>query len=405
MFRFLIQPTSYYYLVRLFGPLPLVTADNIDQTDISPTSVEGIYAQITKDLEDADQLELPTAYSQAPRHLFGVDVYVTQQAVKSTLAAVYMSMAGFPLNLGTAYYQKAADMAKQVIDGKNSGKYDITVDTDWKQVYSMGNNYNKETILGINFSPIADWATDSELTSCNMFESLGGWGDAWGEIKFWKEFPEGPRKAAVYNPQILMKDGVTLADWWDDTRIPEKHPMFSIFTVNDDGSGNMVRQPYDYTKKFWNGMCNDHRHRLIRYPEVQLWYAEAAARAGEADLTLAKQCLKEVRGRAVEASQANSVDGTAIDAMSADQLAEAAYKEHGWEVAGYWVALVTRRSDEFRMNRLKDNFEYRKTNAPLSITEGVTATESVPVTGTWTDDKAYLPYPDTETMKNPNLKR
>lgn len=29
--------------------------------------------------------------------------------------------------------------------------------------------------------------------------------------------------------------------------------------------------------------------------------------------------------------------------MNASLLAEAALEEHGWEVAGYWVAMVTRR--------------------------------------------------------------
>lgn len=102
----------------------------------------------------------------------------------------------------------------------------------------MSNNYNLETVLGINYSPFVDWSQDSELTSCNLFESLGGWGDAWGEIRFWKEFPDGPRKDATYDPKIRLKDG-TLVDWWelkeDGTPVvPEHHPMFSIFSVNWD---------------------------------------------------------------------------------------------------------------------------------------------------------------------------
>ena len=93
-----------------------------------------------------------------------------------------------------------------------------------------------------------------------------------------------------------------------------------------------------------------------------LWYAEAAVRSG-GDLALAKQCLKTVRTRAVTADEAGTVAGVSIDAMSASQLADAAWKEHGWEVGGYWVALATRRSDELRLNHLKENFEYRVKNA------------------------------------------
>ena len=92
--------------------------------------------------------------------------------------------------------------------------------------------------------------------------------------------------------------------------------------------------------------------------------------------------------------------------MSNEQLANAAYQEHGWEVAGYWVALVTRRSDQFRMNELKNTFAERAENAPVEIVSGVTATEGVLlVNKTWNDDLMYLPYPDTDSQKNPNLRR
>lgn len=407
------RAVEYFYLVRLYGPLPLILHNENDNGKTPLTSVEGIYAQIVKDLEDCDALNLPTAYTKAPRNVKGCDVYITKQAVKSTLAAVYMAMAGYPLNLGTTYYEKAAAMAKDVID--NAATYGIRLDDNWADVYSMGNNYNKETILGINYSPVADWTNDSEFTSCNLFESLGGWGDGWGEIKFWKNFPEGPRKEYTYDPKIRLKDG-TLVDWWattdgqsvtatkDNAVVVEYHPMFSIFTVNKDADGSAIAAPYDYRLPKWGGMCNDHRHRLIRYAEVLLWYAESAARSGS-DLTLAKECLKQVRSRAVNTSDVDVVDGVSIDAMTADQLAEAAWKEHGWEVAGYWPAMVTRRSDEFRLNRLKDNFEYRKTNAPIEVASGYYATESVAVSGTWSDALNYLPYPGSEVEKNPNLVR
>lgn len=80
--------------------------------------------------------------------------------------------------------------------------------------------------------------------------------------------------------------------------IPECHPMFSVFSVNwEPSTKTNIDAPYDYTLPASQNMCNGHRHCLIRYAEVKLWYAEAAARAGESDLSLAKQCLKDVRKR------------------------------------------------------------------------------------------------------------
>ena len=421
---------SYYYLVRVFGKLPIITKTNIEQFDAQPSEIEKVYELIVQDLKDAIN-ELPTGYDKEPARLFGVDVWATKQAAQSTLAAVYMSMAGYPLNKGTEYYKLAAELAKDVIT--NNGTYGFILNQDWKDVYSMGNNYNMETVLGINNDAKGWWDHDSQLSSCCRFEGLGdgGWGDAWGEIAFWKRYPEGPRKNAIYAPKVTFQETITekIGDeevkkdkiskavyWWElDNNgkpvVDAYHPMFTIFTVNADEKGNMLKQPYDYMGINYKGMVNDRRHNLIRYSEVLLWYAESAARAGLSDLTEAKNCLKLVRRRAVtDVENVTLGDGTTvkIDNMSAAQLAEACYIEHGWEVAGNWVSMVTRRSDELRMDELKKNFEYRVANAPIVVAkEGgkeYTAKESVTVKGTWSEDRIYCPYPTTDGEKNPNLR-
>ena len=414
---------AYFYLVRVFGPLPMVLKTDPSATNVAPSSVEEIYNLIVEDLKKAEGW-LPTSYTVAPRNHDGVDAWVTKQATQSTLAAVYMAMAGYPLNKGKEYYALAASKAKEVIDA--NGTYGFYNDADWSHVYSMGHNYNKETILGIdNNWNSGSWDHDSELTSCCRFEGLGdgGWGDAWGEIAFWKRYPEGPRKDAVYAPKITFQDGATITkvcNWWDlDAEgkpvVEAYHPMFAIYTVNCDGD-NLAKEkfaPYNYLEPNYTNMTNGRRHRLIRYAELLLWYAESAARSG-GDLAKAKEYLREVRKRAVnDVENVTLSDGTkvAIANMTADQLAEACYIEHGWEVAGQWTQMVTRRADEFRMNELKKNFDYRVANKPVVVAvengKEYTAKESVPVVkSTWAGDESiYCPYPTTEVEKNPNLKR
>lgn len=414
---------AYFYLVRVFGPLPMVLKTDPSATNVAPSSVEEIYNLIVEDLKKAEGW-LPTSYSQAPRNHDGVDAWVTKQATQATLTAVYMAMAGYPLNKGKEYYALAAAKAKEVID--NNGTYGFYNDPVWNHVYSMGHNYNKETILGIdNNWNSGSWDHDSELTSCCRFEGLGdgGWGDAWGEIAFWKRYPEGPRKDAVYAPKITFQDGATITkvcNWWDlDAEgkpvVEAYHPMFAIYTVNCDGDNRAKEKfaPYNYLEPNYTNMTNGRRHRLIRYAEVLLWYAESAARSG-GDLAKAKEYLREVRKRAVtDVENVTLSDGTkvAIANMTADQLAEACYIEHGWEVAGQWTQMVTRRADEFRMNELKKNFDYRVANKPVVVAvengKQYTAKESVPVVkSTWAGDESiYCPYPTTEVEKNPNLKR
>lgn len=422
---------AYFNLVRVFGPLPLILHNVPDNNTTPLTPVEEIYTQILADLDEAEKCNLPAKYTATNRAINGQNIYVSAQTVKATLAAVYMSMAGYPLNK-TDMYARAAAKAKEVIDGVNNGTYPHGLLSAYEDVFSYGNNHHFETLLGIDYnSTPGGWSEgDSQLSSCHQSGKLGGgWGDFLAERRYWKNYPDGPRKDAVYAKQIRLNSG-KIVDWWattdgeayngENNAVPDFRPMFIAFSVNDDNGP--VAAPYDYTKPFWGGMCINKRHQLIRYSEVLCWYAESAARSG-GDLSAAKTALKQVRERAY----ADAAAVQAVDAMSADQLAEAAYNEHGYEVAGYVFAMVTRRADEFRMNRLKEGYDYR-TGAqsevlvpagtlthsvdadgnPFTYTlkANVTAKEEMSVTASWNGDASiYHNYPPTEVEKNPNLKR
>ena len=424
---------SYFSLVRLFGPLPMNLHNELDHNDTPLTPVAEVYAQIVADLTAAEACNLPVKYTATNRAINGANIYVSVQAVKATLAAVYLAMAGYPLNQ-SSYYAQAAAKAKEVIDGVNNGTYPQSLLADWAQVYSYGNNYHDESMLNLFYMPrTGGWSNgDSQFSSCHQVQSLGGWGDFLAERRYWANYPEGPRKDYVYARQMLLNDGVTLVDWWatqdgepyDGTNavVNEYRPMFVSMTVNKHASGNPVAAPYDYTQPFWAGMCIGKRHQLIRYSEVLCWYAEAAARSG-GDLSSARTALKQVRSRAY----ADEGAVAAVDAMSAGQLAEAAYEEHGYEVAGYLLAMVTRRADEFRMDRLKEAYDYRvgaqtqvlvpagtlthsRNAAGQAFTyvlkEDVVLPENMSVTSAWQGEGSiYQIYPPTETEKNPNLVR
>lgn len=427
---------AYFELVRVFGPVPINLNNDASNTKASPNSVEEVYNQIVKDLTAAEQCNLPAKYTVSKRSIDGQNIWVSAQAVKATLAAVYLNMAGYPLNK-TENYALAAAKAKEVIDGVEAGTYDQALLADWNKVYSYGMNHHNETILGIDYnSTPGGWSNqDSQISSCHQFTTInGGWGDFLAERHFWKNFPDGARKDAVYAKQIYVSGNTV--DWWATTDgeaytknedgttnavISDFRPMFVGFTVNDN-VGSPAVADYDYTKPFWGGMCVNKRHQLIRYSEVLCWYAEAAARAGQ-DLAAAKAALKQVRARAY----ADQTKVAEVDAMSADQLAEAAYTEHGYEVAGNVLGMVTRRDDEFRMNRLKEAHDFRAGEQDEVLVPAGTLTHSVdaqgnpftytlkadvkmkenmPVTVAWKDaESIYQIYPPTEVEQNPNLKR
>ncbi len=447
---------AYFQLVRVYGPLPINEHNEADNNSTPLTSVEGVYKLIERDLERADKLNLPATYQGEEYGYTGkCNYWVTRQTIKAALTAVYMNMAGYPLKKA-GYYEKAADKAKEIVDGVKAGTYDLALETDWKEVYSCGNDWSREQLITISYydSPgvMGDmYANVSQFCKCHRFETLNnGWGDFLPEYRWWAIFPDGPRKDAVYDPRINTyrtdtETGKTIyVSWWatsSDPDVPDKvernlspyKPMFAPFTINADATGNPIREPHDWSKPAYDGQSFPQNHRFIRYSEVLCWYAEAAARSGK-HVPDAAQALQPVLDRAYESGKAPNAS-----ALSADQLAHQAWLEHGFEVTGYPLALVTRRADQFRMETLKEAWEYRRGEqtdvvvkkgtmtygfglkkiirpngrpqylsgaweAPLE--EDIILKEPQPVAETWNGERSiYQPYPPTETEKNPNIKR
>ena len=220
--------------------------------------------------------------------------------------------------------------------------------------------------------------------------------DTNGEIKFWKAFPEGPRKDATYFPKIILSDG-ELHDWWYDTDPPSREVVAPVFMKTVEGAVRGTE--FDYTNPALVNAAGEKTLQLIRLSQVYCWYAEATGRSGEVN-TKAIEVLNKVRNRA-DGQETNFYKET----MTPEALAEAAYDEHGWEIAGYyWGGIASRARDMFRMYRYKDHFEYRKENPLIKVAEGIERNEAVPVTGTWDDSKMYAPYPYEDAILNPNLK-
>ena len=362
-------------------------------------TVPEIYELIISDLKKAETM-VPANYTKEPYARNGVNIAVSQGAVKATLAYVYMAMAGWPLNKGTEYYQLAAAKAKEVIDASKKGTYYYKLLPDYKQVYSMEyNKNNPEVLLGVYYNLGIDALTNAPLADflADYAYGGGGWGDTNGEIKFWYDFPEGSRKDASYFPKIILKNETKLRDWWEDPN-PEA-PRVVVAPCFMKKVETTTGEEFDYTNpKISMNQNGEKTHQIIRLAEVYCWYAEATGRAGEINEQAVK-VLNEVRNRA----DGEETDKYTTD-MSPDKLAEAAYDEHGWEMAGYyWGGIASRARDMFRMYRYKDHFESRKLNKPIEVAHDVFRKEAVAVTGTWDDSKMYVPYPYEDVILNPNL--
>jgi hypothetical protein len=330
------------------------------------------------------------------------------------LSAVYLSMAGWPLNKGTEYYSLAAAEALKVIDGSENGTYYYELYDEYWKIHSKQENWkNKESVCTFFFSYCDELGDGSDIGRGGINDLLDvsqGWTDSRAEIGFWVDFPEGPRKTATYPEWTYNKNDKQIYRWWSEG-LPQndRTPYFgkSAFTKygNDD--------EYDFTKGYEaqsNGW-QDKIQQIIRLAEVYLFYAEAIGRSGQTNAR-AIELLNKVRNRAdgygpvaVRPEGQNVYPAT----LSASELAEAAYTEHGWEIAGgYWGAIMPRANDLQRMNRMKDYFNKRKANPEYVFTDPdtggqVRVHEMFGVTDgdEWHESKMFAPYPAEEVERNP----
>lgn len=403
------RSVAYFKLVRWFGSIPLVLNTDID-FNIGKTTIEAVYERICTDLEEAERI-LPTQYNTAPR-FDNLNNYVNKGAAQAVLAAVYMARAGYPLRQ-EQYYKQAAEMAKKVIDGvKNNDYYYKLEDTYKKRFNYVSNPYSLEGVVAVKFNKDNPWGwsgLDSQHSACQAYESVtnGGWGDAVAEIKFWKEMPDGPRKDAIYgsnNGQIYVEKNTYMGkkiNWYlktgDDFIVSEAHPMFRTLLYGGGKDGNTMSDYDDSSCMLNNGICSQTLY-MISYSEVLLWYAEAQARSGTIPSD-AVQALQQVLDRAYGKDKDDAqkyADPTAF--------ANKCLREHGYEVAGYYPALVARSNDQLRMDDLKNSFIQRQSNTPVEVEKGIFIAEGVQVTGAWSDERNYAAIPLFDSDLNDNLK-
>jgi starch-binding outer membrane protein, SusD/RagB family len=126
-----LRSLYYYNLVTSFGgvPLHLNATNDLSEVAKARNTEEEVYAQLEKDLLDAEQKLSP--FDQA-KHNAG---YVTLGSAKSLLAKVYLQ---------SRQWAKAAQKAKEVMDMK---VYDL--EKDYSNIWNPSTKNGKESIFSI----------------------------------------------------------------------------------------------------------------------------------------------------------------------------------------------------------------------------------------------------------------
>jgi hypothetical protein len=300
--RFL-RAWAYFYAVRIWGDVPLILEP---QTFTSPdffptrTAQETVYNQIVEDLTVAEGAGL-TWMDATGR--------VGQAAVKSLLAKVYLTMAGFPLQKGASHYTLAAAKAKEVID--NAGT--INLFPTYLDVHNPTKKNTVEHIFQLQYN--ADVAENPMGNMYPNFKNVtyrgpSGTGSTIPTVAFYNSYEPGDLRA-------VDRQG------WFYTNYYEK------------GSGPLLSLGAPYIFKHFNviangtsgvaGTAKDNLNvPMIRFAEVLLIYAEAQNEMGLNQQ--AYDSFKRIRDRA-------QLTTPAIGTYTQASFREAVWRERWYELA------------------------------------------------------------------------
>ncbi|HMH21078.1 MAG TPA: RagB/SusD family nutrient uptake outer membrane protein [Puia sp.] len=291
---YFLRGLCYYYLVRTFGPVPIVTKSVVDLVNLPPrSSIDSVYTQLISDLQKAKSL-LGTAKVQGKANTYSASAILTN---------VYLTMAGWPLNK-TANYALAATEAQVVM---SSGVYDTN--TPYDQVFKTRNS--SESIFALQYNVIGN-LPNRRFGSTNVpldevaLDGSSGWDDVYPEINFYKKRPNCSRSYLTFYDtlKLIQPNKTFILTPWNSPTTHAQHPYYKKFRQGlvTGGVGTAGDGVNETATTIISIQPSTNMETIIsRYPAVLLDYAEASCMAGGGPTAASYAAINQVRLRAGEA--------------------------------------------------------------------------------------------------------
>lgn len=371
---------NYFYLVRMFGdvPLNLQPYESLNDMYTSRTDSKEVYAQIVQDLKDAIAV-LPAEAFCDNNHR------ISKYTAETVLAHVYLQMSGYPLQANE--YSNAATSARNII---NSGKHRLIEHgaTPQESAYNVIRTvddhpeyiYNLEFVTGIT------------VNNGRVQSSLPNAAATWGVYKY-SITNSGYRPVKQYM-NVYNKDKDLRAkqdQFFSYTITYEKNGETIVFEIPEYASP-AAHLWYQESAALETANC-DKDFTIYRFAEVLLIAAEAIAQS-EGVTAEAVKYLTDVRARAYTDTPRSEIE-TYLSGLSKETFIE--------EV---WVERMRELVYEFRT--YDDIQRTRKYPVTDETNPGkATFVDFVGATNPWgqTFKEAHLLFPISanEIQRNPNL--
>ena len=358
---------AYFHAVRVWGDVPLVLTPQTTSTEqFNPTRTpqEQVYNQVVADLVEAEK---------APLAWMNQNGRVGMAAVKSQLAKVYLTMAGFPLSKGASHFKLAADKSLEVITYANANPNAVGLFPTYMNVHDERLENRLEHLFSIQYNvqvagnPMGNFFPNFKPVT---FAGQGGTGSSVPVAAFYNSYEAGDLRA---------KD----QDGW----------FYTTYFTNGNGTRFNLGAPYvfkhfNFVSNGIEGVPGTRQDNLnvpqIRYAEVLLIHAEAQNELG-APTPAAYNAYKLIRDRA-------KLTTPALGTFTQASFREAVWRER-------WHELCYEQITWYDMVRLRRSFN------PATKTFTTLVGSVSPASNAKYEEKHLLfPIPRPELLNNPNLK-
>jgi hypothetical protein len=247
---------GYYYfeLVKIFGEVPLVdhllTAGNYD---MPKASLASLWQFIEDDFSAAAEVLLPKSDQETGR--------ATSGAAQAFLCKAYIYQKKWP---------EALALADEIIQ---SGDYHL--EPNYGDIWDLDHENGVESIFEIQFAPSGtdEWGNDNEGNEFVIFTRSRNNGDGWGFNAPKQSFVDLFEAGDPRLDSTVIEDGEILWKGTDDETVADNQFSSCIDLY--------MGQKYQIPPSQWGLQSDDPNNWIvIRYAEVLLWAAEAAAHTG-----------------------------------------------------------------------------------------------------------------------------
>jgi starch-binding outer membrane protein, SusD/RagB family len=335
---------SYLNLVKTYGNMPLILDGVLPTGKEQRATVLENYKQIESDLLIAEV--------SLPRPGLEKQGRASASLAKSALADLYLTWAGWPVK-DVSKYPLAAVKSKEIIDYNYHQLLPIA------QLWTLSGAESKETIFSLRYA--TDKSIVSEVATAFTFHQALGFSDCFPELRFFNDFPAGPRKDATFLLDIPNRNapgGIitprtpATIPWATSDRA---HPMYKKYVLAED-------------LKFGPRPVTFRSIDLYRYAEILLIYAEAQAR-GDGQNASSIEALNQVKRRAAGLPYLTPNGTVDVATATPNQIVD----EKGWELAAEnkrWYDLV-------RTERVAEMAAKRSASEPVTLLRVPTAAQYI----------------------------